>query len=335
MGRDLLEIGSELSHGGWEFEKSYTFGMTDSRQPLTESAPINRSSALLIGVGLLAAGALFFGLTQLRLRERLEEEVAALQAELATMRHQVAHAASAPSSGLNSSGDDIGAVREELESERARREMAEKEAEVFKKWAEDLEGEVIVAFGKVEEIGGDFADLFKEALAVSEAEENGELDTPENQRRVARFLRDASSFSGLSKAVIEFDGDPVGGGKFFASTYRSVFDLDDQTAATLEGMFQRQIAAAAERDLTLNHMPIIDGLDDAVPIEQQKREAKEWLGQRQDFYRGFREQVRQQIPADKRDLFDQWVEVDGIGFNNITFRGQPIAFTLGGKQTKQ
>ena len=291
-----------------------------------------RYGALACGA-LVIIGAVGFGFDQMQRREALERRISELEAELA-LRQPPHHTGAPRLSGLDARSErkDVEALKDELLLERDLREKAERQAKINREWADELEGEVVIAFGKVEQVGDEFGALFKDALAVSEAERNGELDTPENQVRVTKFLRNASSFSGLSEAVIRFDGEPEDGGRFFAATYKSVFDLDDGTARTLEEMFKKQIAAADEHDLTLRHLPIINGLVDGVPIEQQKDEAREWLRRRQAFYRDFRAELREQIPPDKREQFDQWVEVDGIGFNNISFRGQSVGFTLGGKQ---
>lgn len=223
-------------------------------------------------------------------------------------------------------------MEDELKAERALREMAERDAEVLRDSYAKLEEEVVVAYGKVEDIGNEFGALFKEALLVSEAEKDGELDAPENQRRVASFLRKASSLGGLSKEIIAFDGNPSEGGRFYASTYQAVFDLDDPTTQQIQKMFEGQIQAARDRGLTLDQMPLIDGFEEGESVEAQKDAAREWLAERQAFYRGFRDQVRIQMSPEQQTLFDAWVETDGVGFNNVTFRGQPIGFTLGGKQ---
>lgn len=55
-----------------------------------------------------------------------------------------------------------------------------------------------------------------------------------------------------------------------------------------------------------------------------------WLEQRWAFFDESRSQLRELIPADKLDLFDQTVEKGGYGFKNLTLKGMPLMFSLGG-----
>ena len=226
-----------------------------------------------------------------------------------------------------------GLLQTKLEEERARRVEAEEEVRELRAWADEINGEVVIAFGKVEEVGEDFGSLFREALALNEAERERVLHSAELQTRILEFRKSVASMGGITKEIIRFDGDPEAGGRFFASAYRSVFELNERTTKKLEGMFREHIKVARARELTLRQAPTIDGYAADVPVEEQASAAREWLGRRQEFYRGFREALREELPEGQRESFDQWVELDGIGFNNVMHQGRPIGFTLGGKQT--
>jgi hypothetical protein len=140
----------------------------------------------------------------------------------------------------------------------------------------------------------------------------------------------AATITGLSKQIIEFENQPEEGGKFFSSTYRSIFDLDNETTAGLEKVFTEEIAAAKERGLTLVNNPGLKMLEGDESITEV--DIKNWLEQRQEFYTGVRKKLRETIPAEKRADFDKTVEQAGIGFTNLKLKGSPLAFSLGGKQ---
>ena len=140
----------------------------------------------------------------------------------------------------------------------------------------------------------------------------------------------AASITGLSKQIIEFDNQPEEGGKFFSATYRSIFDLDDETTASLQKVFSEQIAAARERGLTLVNNPGLKMLEGDPSITESDVES--WLAERQEFYTGVRAKLREEFPAEKYAEFDKTIEQAGIGFTNLTLKGSPLAFSLGGKQ---
>lgn len=54
------------------------------------------------------------------------------------------------------------------------------------------------------------------------------------------------------------------------------------------------------------------------------------LEQRWAFFGESRAQLRDLIPADKQASFDQSVEEGGYGFKNMTLKGMPLMFSLGG-----
>ncbi|MGI9239678.1 MAG: hypothetical protein ACR2RV_02690, partial [Verrucomicrobiales bacterium] len=166
--------------------------------------------------------------------------------------------------------------------------------------------------------------------ALMEIEKAGELDTDENEKRLIRFSMKAASITGLSKQIIEFDNQPEEGSRFFSSTYKSIFDLDDKTTADLERVFAEELAAAKERGLTLVNNPGLKMLEGDESITEEQ--IKGWLKQRQEYYGGIRERLREQIPADKQAEFDRTVELDGIGFTNLSLKGNPLGFSLGGRQ---
>ena len=307
----------------------------------TISKIIMTKSTASIGCAALVFGTLsYVAYDQSSKRKDLEAELSGVRQELAELRDRSGVASEKPP--LSAVGDfpnnpiaseqkkRIRALEEELTTEKSKRLLAEEDAAAVREATAALEDEVVLSYGKVEEIGNDFGSIFKEARALMEIEKAGQLDTDENEKRLIRFSMKAASITGLSKQIIEFDNQPEEGSRFFSSTYKSIFDLDDKTTANLQRVFAEQIAAAKERDLTLVNNPGLKMLEGDESITEQ--DIKSWLSERQSFYAGVRQRLREQIPADKQAEFDRTIEQDGIGFTNLTLKGSPLAFSLGGRQ---
>ena len=299
-------------------------------------APIimTKQTVTITCAAILIGGLGWIAFDQNAKRKRLASEVAELKNQLAAAgntKKKISAAGSFPADPVASAQQTkIRQLEEELSTEREGRLAAEKEVAALREATAGLEDEVVLAFGKVEEIGTDFGSIFKEARALSEIEQAGELDTDENKKRLIRFQMKAASISGLSKQIIEFDDTPDEGSQFFASTYKSIFDLDDASTKALQAVFEREITVAKERGLTLVNNPALKMLSGEEQFSE--KDIEEWLNARQEYYRGFRERVREQVPASKHAEFDRTVEQDGIGFMNITLGGSPLGFSLGGKQ---
>jgi len=225
--------------------------------------------------------------------------------------------------------EQIAVLERQLSSEKEKRELTEEHSAQLRKVTDGLEDQIVVAFGKPAEIGADFGDIFKEALALSKLDEAGELENDENRKRLIQFSMKAATITGLSKQIIALENEPEEGSRFFSATYKSIFDLDDATTSSLERVFSEQIAAASERDLTLVNNPQLLMLEDDSITEEQ---IDSWEEARHEFYRGVRLRLRDEFPPDKLEDFDRYVEQDGIGFTNLTLGGNPLAFSLGGRQ---
>ena len=271
------------------------------------------AAALITGLGL-------FGLDQASKRK-------ALELELANMRDQPARIVQAP---VAPQKERVQELEGELTAEKSKLADAQKEIAALRKTTEEIEGEVVLSYGKVEEIGSNFGSLFKEAEALAELEKAGELDDEENTKRLMAFYMQASSMSGLSKQIIEFDNNPEEGSRFFSSSYQAVLGLDDATTKTLASILEEQIAKASEQGVTLVNNPAFKMLEGGEPADEATIEA--WGVERQTFYRDIRAELRNAIPPEKRADFDENIEEDGIGFFNVTLKGQPLGFSLGGKQ---
>ena len=86
-----------------------------------------------------------------------------------------------------------------LEAEREKRLAAERDAKSVRDQIAQLQGEVVVSYGKVTQIGSTLGSVFTEALALVELEKNGELATPEGETRFGKFLEQARSISGCPR----------------------------------------------------------------------------------------------------------------------------------------
>jgi hypothetical protein len=163
-------------------------------------------------------------------------------------------------------------------------------------------------------------------------EKEGRLDEEEVKRRLAKFYRSAVAMGGLSQQVVEMEGDPKEGSEFFSATYAQLFGLEDADRENLRMIFEKHITVANERKISLKQITALIDQDIEGGFEE---EMKRMMATRQIYFRDVRAELREAIPEDRRAEFDTWVEQDGIGFNNVTLRGQALLFSLGGNQEQE
>jgi len=260
----------------------------------------------------------------------LRQENKRLSRELASLQSVPGGGSGSPDSKLSVSDDEsragapaaaseLASLRAALEAEREKRLAAEKDALAVRDQVARLSSEVVVSFGKVGEIGSTFGSIYTEALALVEEEKKGALDTPENQNRFAKFLEKASSVSGISKEIIEFEDAPKEGSGFIAAAYAAAFGLSESEQAKVADFFVKQLEDASGKKFTLSNLP-----------ERTSPDFQPWLMKRWDYFNESRAELRALIPEGKQASFDQSVEKGGYGFRNLKLKGMPLMFSLGG-----
>ena len=292
-----------------------------SQKPLLTAAAV-----VLAGSGLT-----WFGLSEHRENRRLSAELASLRGEAdASARDAVAAggksgaSAKAAESGAAAASAgpataDVEALRAELAAEKGRRAAAERQLAGLRAATDPLKDQVVVAFGKVNEIGTSLGSLFTEARALAEIDKAGKLDDKENETRIAKFMEKAASIGGLSKEIVEFEDKPEEGSRFVAGAYGAAFGLNEAEQEKVAGFFSRTLAEAKERKFTLSNLP-----------ERGTPEFMPWLEKRWAYFGEQRTALRETLPEAKRADFDQWVEKGGYGFKNLSLKGMPLMFSLGG-----
>lgn len=276
---------------------------------------------LAAGAALLLAGGgiAWYGYAQHHENSRLVAELAAARQAPVTSIEPPAPGGTDTEVAAAAAGGDAAALRAELAEEVAKREKVESELAALRAQTDPLRDQVVVAYGKVGEIGDTLGSLFTEARALVELEKSGKLDDPENAVRVGKFMEKAASIGGLSKEIIEFEDDPAEGSRFVAAAYGSVFGLEKADQEKVAEVFRSTLEAAKAQDFTLSHLP-----------ERGSAEFGPWLEKRWAFFNEQRETLRSALPEAKRADFDQWVEKGGYGFKNLTMKGFPLMFSLGG-----
>ena len=315
--------------------------------PLASSAGTTITTALMtkttasITCATLLVGTLaVVSVDQNQKRKQLSSELTALKQEMTELQKQTTQASDKPTAATSNESETsqqlaanqqtILDLEEQLSSEREKRRLAEEEAATAQELTAGLEDEVVLAFGKVGEIGADFGSIFREARALAEIEKEGQLETDENKKRITRFMVNAAAIGGLSQQIIEFDNNPEEGSKFLSSSYKAVFDLDANTTQKIEQVLASQLAIAKEQELTLPNNPQYKMLEENQTAQESDVEA--FFTERRELYGKIRQQVREQIPADKLAEFDRTVEQGGLGFTNLKLNGSPLGFSLGGNQ---
>lgn len=215
---------------------------------------------------------------------------------------------------------ELNRLQTELSAEQAKRADLEKSYAALKTQTEPLKDQVVIAYGKVGEIGQNFGDLFTEARDLIGIEARGELKTPEGMAKLNSFMKKAASLGGLSQEIIGFEDNPAEGSKFQSAAYKSVFGLTDDEEKKVAAYFEKTMTAAHDMKLTLSHVP-----------SPGSPEIKPWLEKRWEFFNASRPELLEAIPEAKRSDFEAWVEKGGYGFKNLKLGGGPLLFSLGGQ----
>ena len=289
---------------------------------LTTLFLMNTKPALGIAAATLLTGSLtWWGTSLSSENQRLGTELAMLRASLSDPAHPSANKGSGKTvtSDAPSPAPALADLQAALETEREKRLAAERDAKSVRGQIAQLQGEVVVSYGKVTQIGSTLGSVFTEALALVELEKNGKLATPEGETRFGKFLEQAGSISGLSKEIINFEDVPVEGSRFIASAYGAVFGLDEAGQEQSASFFSKRLEEAGAKKFTLANLPA-----------RGSAEFHPWLEQRWAFFEESRGQLRELIPEAKQSAFDQMIEKGGYGFKNLTVKGMPLMFSLGG-----
>ncbi len=275
------------------------------------------TAALVLAGGGLA----WFGAAQWQENARLREELATARdaASRRTADTPPRPVASGADTKEGNSSGGAEALRAELAAEVARRTTAERELAALRAETDPLRDQVVVAYGKVGEIGSTLGSLFTEARALVDLEKAGQLDTPENQIRMGKFIEKAASISGLSREIVGFEDKPEEGSRFVAAAYGAVFGLNEQEQAKVAEFFTTTLADAKEKKFTLSNLP-----------ERGSAEFEPWLERRWEYFGAQRAALRATIPEAKQAEFDSLVEKGGYGFKNLVLKGSPLMFSLGG-----
>lgn len=287
---------------------------------LTTLFLMNSKPALGIAAATLLTGSLtWWGTSLSSENQRLGAELATLRASLSDPAHPPANKGSGKALDASSPAPALADLQAALEAEREKRLAAERDAKSVRDQIAQLQGEVVVSYGKVTQIGSTLGSVFTEALALVELEKNGKLATPEGETRFGKFLEQAGSISGLSKEIINFEDVPEEGSRFIASAYGAVFGLDEAGQEKIASFFSKRLEEAGTKKFTLANLPA-----------RGSAEFHPWLEQRWAFFEESRGQLRELIPEAKQSDFDQMIEKGGYGFKNLTVKGMPLMFSLGG-----
>ncbi len=183
-----------------------------------------------------------------------------------------------------------------------------------------LEDELVLSYGRIDDVGKQYGTLIAEAMALKQLEDQGEV-TPDDDRWKA-FLNLATSITGLSQEIVGFEDNLDKGPPFFSAVYASVFDLNDAERARVQAVFESHFAVAAERQLTLSNIP-----------KEDRESIDDFMEARRAYFDQVRSDLRAALPERAFATFDENVERRGYGFRNLKLRGVPLAFSLGGDQS--
>ena len=178
---------------------------------------------------------------------RQASEAATLRGEVATLRTaQTDRKALAKTQMLDEANelrDRIGELERAVAAAEAEAKQTEKSlAEVQNKLPIVGEGETVVSFGRISDMGREMAEAMRAVSALSTGQAA--------DRSAEKLNSDFAKFVSWMPQIAGFEEDPAEIACFQTSLLREMFNLDDARAAQMEGIIKQHFAALKAAGLT-------------------------------------------------------------------------------------
>lgn len=232
--------------------------------------------------------------------------------EQPTMTAETVPVAAAPASEATpgSRVEDTSALKSRLAEEIRARQRAEAEVNALRQTLAPLQSNVVVSFGKVEDMGRR-AGVFLPSVGEMDAllgKDPGTL-SPEEKRRLLELQRDHAKLLGALPEIARFQDTPDEYGRFFRSMFEQAAGLTEPQAAQVESYMR-------ERAVMMNQL----GLNAAKePTDPKLEEA--WEERRDKFNEQTAEGLKAALPpgaAEKINFGPELMEFLEMDFDKLT-----------------
>ncbi len=180
-------------------------------------------------------------------------------------------ASSAPESAPLSRAEDSSALKNRLAEEIRARQRAEAEANALRQTLAPLQSNVVVSFGKVEDMGrraGAFLPSVGEMDALL-SKVPGTL-SPEEKRRLLELQRDHAKLLGALPEIARFQDTPDEYGRFFRSMFEQAAGLTEPQAAKVESYMRERAVMMNQLELNAAKEPTDPKLEEAWEERRDK-----------------------------------------------------------------
>ena len=178
-----------------------------------------------------------------------------------------------------------------------------------------INDEVVVSYGKVEDLADDFASVVLEAANLRKRYAAGE-DVPKSERMA--FRRRAQDLTRIVGEIVRLEGDPDEGSRFFVSLHAKLLKTSPSRLAQLAPIYRAALEEAAENGLTMNKAP------------QRADAFEEWQALRAPIFAAAREVALARLSAAQRSLLESQLGPDSLWPRDTTVKGSPLIFDPSG-----
>ena len=272
---------------------------------------ITKCSLLAVaGVGLT-----WFGIANYSKRVALQEQLDDANA-LVTRTPTVP----TPEPGRDATPLEIAELQTQLDAVTEERDRLSDELAALNEAVGDLNEEVVVNLGRIQDLGSEYANLMVEAKAmVAQFDAEGGVDPQQRKELMQEFMERAGEITAAVPEIIGFEERPKDITRFFKALFQNLVGIDEAEAETLGPILERYYVEAIENEVTMKHAPQMD---------PDKFDA--WKAGRDAFFADGRAEVLEAIPEDHRELFEQRIDDDSFWPRDMTVGGLPLVFNPAG-----
>ncbi|MEM7385493.1 MAG: sigma-70 family RNA polymerase sigma factor [Verrucomicrobiota bacterium] len=260
------------------------------------------------GVGLS-----WFGLTNFTQRKQLERELSIATAA------QPGDPAS-PVLIPRSTPEEMAELRSRLSAVQEERDQLAGDLAAMKEAVGNLEEDVVVNLGRVQDLGGDYGGLMVEALSISETLADSEAPDPEERQQILQqFMEKAQEITAAVPEIIGFEEQPGNMSKFLNSLYQNLIGLNEEDAAGIQPIFEKFYHGAIEKELTMAHAPKMNA--DAFDA---------WKVERDAYFAEGRANLLATLPEERQEVFEERIDKDSFWPRDMTVANLPLVFNPAG-----
>ena len=194
----------------------------------------------------------------------------------------------------------------ETERDRALADLAS-----LRRSVSSINDEVVVSYGKVEDLADDFASVVLEAANLRKRYADDD-DVPKSERIAFRVR--AEDLTRIVSEIVRLEGDPDEGSRFFVSLHAKLLKTSPSQLAQLTPIYRAALEEAAENGLTMDQAP------------QRADAFEEWKARRAPIFAAAREVGLARLSAVQRSLLETRLGPDSLWPRDTIVKGLPLIF---------